>query len=139
MKITVNHYHAVALWRWNLKHTPPHNPSDPSKDDLPDEQDDDDDDDDDDVCGICRVAFDGCCPDCKVPGDDCPPIWGECTHVFHMHCLLKWLATESSKQQCPMDRRPWVTAGTPSAPPPPPPPLAPAPPAQLLAPPAGIA
>lgn len=26
-----------------------------------------------------------------------------------MHCLLKWLATESSKQQCPMDRRPWGT------------------------------
>lgn len=24
-----------------------------------------------------------------------------------MHCLLKWLETESSKQQCPMDRRPW--------------------------------
>lgn len=24
-----------------------------------------------------------------------------------MHCLLKWINTESSKQQCPMDRRPW--------------------------------
>lgn len=24
-----------------------------------------------------------------------------------MHCLLKWLETESSKQACPMDRRPW--------------------------------
>merc|ERR1711939_433839 len=64
---------------------------------------------DDDVCGICRIPFDGCCPECKVPGDACPLIWGECTHVFHMHCLLKWLSTESSKQQCPMDRRPWVT------------------------------
>ena len=21
---------------------------------------------------ICRMAFDGCCPDCKLPGDDCP-------------------------------------------------------------------
>ncbi|KAJ7380232.1 Anaphase promoting complex subunit 11 [Desmophyllum pertusum] len=26
----------------------------------------------DDNCGICRMAFDGCCPDCKTPGDDCP-------------------------------------------------------------------
>lgn len=26
----------------------------------------------DDSCGICRMAFDGCCPDCKIPGDDCP-------------------------------------------------------------------
>ena len=26
----------------------------------------------DDNCGICRMAFDGCCPDCKIPGDDCP-------------------------------------------------------------------
>ena len=34
-------------------------------------------------------------------------VWGECTHVFHMHCLLQWIGTSSSKQQCPMDRRPW--------------------------------
>ena len=26
----------------------------------------------DDNCGICRNAFDGCCTDCKNPGDDCP-------------------------------------------------------------------
>ena len=24
-----------------------------------------------------------------------------------MHCLLQWIGTASSKQQCPMDRRPW--------------------------------
>ncbi len=85
------------------------------------------DEDEGDVCGICRVAFEGCCPSCKVPGDDCPLswvlsycdfayarfyiafflVWGECTHIFHMHCLLKWIGTSASKQQCPMDRRPW--------------------------------
>ncbi|GAA5957811.1 hypothetical protein JCM3765_003773 [Sporobolomyces pararoseus] len=110
MKITINHYHAVASWRWNLKRD--HSTQDPSN---PNNAEEEDDDDEEDVCGICRVAYDGCCPDCKVPGDSCPPIWGECTHVFHMHCLLKWLATESSKQQCPMDRRPWVTAGSTSS------------------------
>ena len=36
-------------------------------------------------------------------------VWGECTHVFHMHCLLKWIGTVASKQQCPMDRRAWGT------------------------------
>ncbi|SGY19066.1 BQ5605_C014g07551 [Microbotryum silenes-dioicae] len=127
MKITVNSYHGIALWRWNLQ--PPtqraratttnSNPTslDPSRvaaahsnpaDDEAEEEEDENDD-DDDVCGICRVAYDGCCPDCKTPGDACPLVWGECTHVFHMHCLLKWINTESSKQQCPMDRRPWVT------------------------------
>ena len=34
-------------------------------------------------------------------------VWGECSHVFHMHCLLKWIGTVASKQQCPMDRRAW--------------------------------
>lgn len=23
-------------------------------------------------------------PDCKFPGDDCPPMWGACNHPFHM-------------------------------------------------------
>ncbi|KXS09311.1 RING/U-box [Gonapodya prolifera JEL478] len=85
MKMKIKRWQAVAVWKW----------------DLPDE---------DDVCGICRNVFDGCCPDCKSPGDDCPLIWGQCSHVFHMHCLLKWLEQESSRGQCPMDRRPFVAA-----------------------------
>ncbi|GAA6033905.1 hypothetical protein JCM8097_000396 [Rhodosporidiobolus ruineniae] len=117
MKLTINSYHAVATWRWNLKLHSASSSDEPTVagEERPADEEEEDDD-EDDVCGICRAAFDGCCPDCKVPGDGCPPIWGECTHVFHMHCLLKWLATESSKQQCPMDRRAWVTAGTPTAP-----------------------
>ncbi|KAM0748000.1 RING/U-box [Meredithblackwellia eburnea MCA 4105] len=102
MKITVNHQHAIAIWKWQLKPQPL-----PGQEAATGNQDEEDEDDDDDVCGICRVAYDGCCPECKVPGDECPLIWGECTHVFHMHCLLQWINTESSKQQCPMDRRPW--------------------------------
>jgi len=46
MKVTITSYHAVAAWRW----------------DLPE----------DDACGICRVQYDGTCPKCKFPGDDCP-------------------------------------------------------------------
>ena len=45
MKVTIEEWHAVASWRW----------------DMPE----------DDVCGICRVQFDGTCPTCKYPGDEC--------------------------------------------------------------------
>ncbi|PPE01009.1 hypothetical protein GOBAR_DD01972 [Gossypium barbadense] len=41
-------WHAVASWTWDAQ---------------------------DETCGICRMAFDGCCSDCKLPGDDCPLIW----------------------------------------------------------------
>ncbi|KAL1406929.1 ubiquitin-protein ligase Anaphase Promoting Complex [Vanrija albida] len=106
MKLTVKAYRPVAVWKWDTS-ADPHKPYHFAERGY---DQDDDDDDDDDVCGICRLAFESTCPECKVPGDDCPLIWGECTHVFHMHCLLKWIDTESSKQQCPLDRRPWVTA-----------------------------
>ncbi|KAJ3743296.1 anaphase-promoting complex subunit 11 RING-H2 finger-domain-containing protein [Lentinula raphanica] len=96
MKVEIKHWHAVAHWRWDTGVSS----DDPTKAE----------DDEGEVCGICRVPFEGCCPACKVPGDDCPLIWGECSHVFHMHCLLKWIGTPASKQQCPMDRRQWVTA-----------------------------
>ena len=26
----------------------------------------------DDQCSICRQPFDGCCTECKFPGEDCP-------------------------------------------------------------------
>lgn len=45
MKVKVKKWNAVATWKW----------------DLPE----------DDVCGICQVHFDGTCPTCKYPGDDC--------------------------------------------------------------------
>ncbi|EJD04565.1 RING/U-box [Fomitiporia mediterranea MF3/22] len=98
MKVHVKRWHAIAQWRWDTG----------SRD--VDGADGDTEDGEGDVCGICRVPYEGCCPACKMPGDDCPLIWGECTHVFHMHCLLKWIGTAASKQQCPMDRRPWGTA-----------------------------
>lgn len=54
MKVTVKHWQAIAQWRWDTGQ-------------AMDEQDGDE-----DVCGICRVAYEGCCPTCKMPGDDCP-------------------------------------------------------------------
>ena len=58
MKVTIKKWHAVATWRW----------------DKPE----------DETCGICRVAFDGTCPTCKYPGDDCSLLVGKCNHSFHM-------------------------------------------------------
>ncbi|KAL3620713.1 ubiquitin-protein ligase Anaphase Promoting Complex [Castilleja foliolosa] len=65
----------------------------------------------DETCGICRMAFDGCCPDCKLPGDDCPLIWGACNHAFHLHCILKWVNSQTPTAHCPMCRREWQFKG----------------------------
>lgn len=58
MKVKIKTWNAVATWRWNLP--------------------------EDEVCGICRVQFDGTCPTCKFPGDDCTLLMGKCGHSFHM-------------------------------------------------------
>jgi len=79
MKVKIQKYYAVASWHWDLS--------------------------DDDLCGICRVQFDGTCPKCKFPGDDCPVITGECGHSFHVHCLDTWISQESSGGKCPMCRQ----------------------------------
>jgi anaphase-promoting complex subunit 11 len=82
-KVTVKDARFVTTWRWNVT-------GDPA-----------------DVCGICRNAFDACCPTCKVPGDDCPPMVGGCMHAFHLHCITTWLGTKDKEQVCPLCRRPW--------------------------------
>ncbi|BEI82599.1 hypothetical protein CcaverHIS002_0304670 [Cutaneotrichosporon cavernicola] len=103
MKVTINALRPIAVWKWDTS-TEPHKLYHYSTGGIMD------DDDEDEECGICRLAFESCCPSCKMPGDDCPLIWGTCTHVFHMHCLLKWLDTDQSREQCPLDRRTWETA-----------------------------
>jgi len=80
LKVNIRSWSGVAVWKWLAN---------------------------DDTCGICRVAFDGCCPDCKFAGDDCPLVWGECSHCFHIHCIMKWLGTQQTQHQCPMCRQEW--------------------------------
>ncbi|VVT46417.1 uncharacterized protein SAPINGB_P001203 [Magnusiomyces paraingens] len=84
MKVTVKQWNAVAAWKWHAA--------------------------DDELCGICRAKFEATCPTCKYPGDGCPLIIGACNHSFHMHCMLKWLDTETSQGLCPMCRQPFSTA-----------------------------
>lgn len=80
MKLELKKARVVAAWTWNAN---------------------------DETCGICRLPFDGACTACKLPGDDCPLAFGECTHCFHLHCILKWLASSSARNQCPMCRAEW--------------------------------
>lgn len=83
MKVAITEWHGVATWNWDVSQT--HG---------------------DELCGICRVPFDGTCPNCMYPGDNCPLILGQgCTHNFHLHCILKWLEQETSKGLCPMCRQ----------------------------------
>jgi len=79
LKVHIKSWRAVAAWHWVAN---------------------------DDSCGICRMPFDACCSDCKLPGDDCPLVWGQCSHCFHIHCIMKWLNTQA-QQQCPMCRQEW--------------------------------
>ncbi|KAI9365758.1 RING/U-box [Pilaira anomala] len=89
MKVKINSWNMVATWSWDVKEN-------------------------DDVCGICHSEYDHCCPNCKMPGDDCPLIWGECKHVFHLHCLMTWFQSSTNDERCPMDRTAWKTATAPS-------------------------
>ncbi|KAF7523608.1 hypothetical protein G7054_g11716 [Neopestalotiopsis clavispora] len=86
MKVKIKKWNAVATWRW----------------DLPE----------DDVCGICQVHFDGTCPTCKYPGDDCSllPAWSMTNGKLRLadtfkHCIMEWIKQDSSKGQCPMCRQ----------------------------------
>ena len=79
MKVKLNKMNLVANWSWQLG--------------------------DNEHCTICMSPFECACPQCKFPGDDCPPIEGKCGHIFHLHCIYKWL--ESGTDKCPLDREVW--------------------------------
>jgi len=79
MKVTIKSYHAVAAWKWDTSDQPHKVFKYAGASDDPYG----DDDDDDDECGICRLAFESCCPDCKVPGDDCPLSESLCPYNGH--------------------------------------------------------
>lgn len=62
-------------------------------------------DDDGDVCGICRASYHAPCPNCKYPGESCAIVVGKCGHNFHVHCIVRWIDTATSKGLCPMCRQ----------------------------------
>lgn len=67
-------------------------------------------------CGICHAPLDNTCPACTIPGDDCPPVMGECSHIFHFHCIIKWTSPDARnpddrRDHCPMCRAKWKFKG----------------------------
>ncbi|SMQ45713.1 unnamed protein product [Zymoseptoria tritici ST99CH_1A5] len=79
MKMTIKHYHAVAEWKWDHSS-------------------------DEDKCSICSTELEGTCG-CHFPGNDCPITIGQCTHIFHMHCIDNWLGSSASQGRCPLCRQ----------------------------------
>lgn len=82
LKVRIKRWHGVTHWTWNCGE-------------------------EEDVCGICQSAYEGVAPGGKFPGDECPVVWGNCGHSFHLQCITTWLATRST---CPMCRSEWEFA-----------------------------
>ena len=57
------------------------------------------------LCIICRLRVLNLCPSCSVNFKyPCDATIGTCDHVFHTHCIEKWLPRSN---RCPMDNQPW--------------------------------
>ncbi|KAJ1504082.1 ubiquitin-protein ligase Anaphase Promoting Complex [Coelomomyces lativittatus] len=82
MQIKIKKWKAVASWHWNADRN--------------------------EVCGICQNEYENTCGKCRFAGDECPLLWGQCGHVFHFHCITRWL--QEGRTTCPLDRTPWETA-----------------------------
>lgn len=83
--------HLAAKWKW--KDVPP---------DL--------------ECMICHNSFEVGCTMCKKASEVCPPAFGNCSHIFHLHCIERWLTRNRSGNQeddstCPFCRKPWKFVG----------------------------
>ncbi|KXN71841.1 anaphase-promoting complex subunit Apc11 [Conidiobolus coronatus NRRL 28638] len=91
MKIKIKSVQGVCEWKWKLDGN------------LYSSE-------DDRICGICNFNFDLACPNCEAPGVNCGLLEGKCGHVFHHHCIDKWLTSDVGKGKCPLDRIEWENA-----------------------------
>lgn len=82
-RFELKQWNAVALWKWNT--------------DLED-------------CAICRNSLMDPCISCESERQQkgqlstCNLVWGTCKHVFHEHCISKWIKT---RNVCPLDNKLW--------------------------------
>lgn len=61
-----------------------------------------------DECAICKNHLLEPCSKCfSTTNLECFSIQGECKHVYHLHCIDKWLET---KKTCPLDNSEWKYA-----------------------------
>lgn len=60
-------------------------------------------------CAICKHYLSELCPSCNDNSDEnkkCIPIWGNCSHPYHEHCINAWIQKSPT---CPLCSAPWVT------------------------------
>lgn len=59
-------------------------------------------------CVLCRNPTMDLCIECKADKSskekNCVLAWGKCNHVFHLHCILRWL---KRRPVCPLDNVKW--------------------------------
>ncbi|KAI6096230.1 hypothetical protein EV401DRAFT_2044491 [Pisolithus croceorrhizus] len=99
MNVRIRHLCAVPPWRWNTSNK---NDNAVADDDLGD------------VCGICRVPYEGCCPVCKMSGDDfllstyLSSLWSDMPHGIPKDQNNKHdMGTTSLKKSFP--KKSWMT------------------------------
>ena len=81
-RFEVMKWNAVALWAWDIAV---------------------------DKCAICRNLIMSSCCECQYnnksgTSEDCTVARGVCNHVFHLHCISRWLNT---RNVCPLDNNEW--------------------------------
>ena len=56
-------------------------------------------------CPICQCNIIESCVECSSNNKvDCISVMGECSHVYHLHCIERWIKT---KNVCPLDNKEW--------------------------------
>jgi RING-box protein 1 len=60
------------------------------------------------ICSLCRSNILGVCIECEVNKENkevkCERVKGVCGHIYHEHCISKWLSTQKT---CPIDMNKW--------------------------------
>ncbi|XP_037959483.1 RING-box protein 1A-like [Teleopsis dalmanni] len=62
-----------------------------------------------DICAICRNENTERCIQCQAARseEECATIQGNCKHIFHKHCIARWL---EHRNVCPLDNQDWTYA-----------------------------
>lgn len=84
-QFTISKWNGVALWSWQM---------------------------DQDTCAICKSSLVDKCVHCQVnetSQDECKTAFGECSHVFHEHCINQWIKEHKT---CPICALEWKLRNT---------------------------
>ena len=58
-----------------------------------------------DTCAICRNSISDSCIECNESDNfhKCNICWGKCNHIFHVHCISRWLKIHNTCPLCSTD------------------------------------